>query len=92
MSWAISCIGTPENVVKYLEKHAKDLDDRSKAEYESVLPHLIAVVKLNFALPHTGYMTPLIDIEAFGSGIWNEKETVYGSCGVSIKPVSKQVV
>jgi hypothetical protein len=47
MSWAIYTKGTPEEVVKALEEHSNSIDGQCKEEYDSALPHLIALVKEN---------------------------------------------
>lgn len=63
MSWSISFMGKPEKVAEALEQHSAKLDGNSKLEYDSVLPHLVGIVKQNY-----GDNMPAIRIEANGHG------------------------
>lgn len=48
MSWNVTFIGDPVNVVKALEENSAKLDGASKVEYDAALPHLVELVKQNF--------------------------------------------
>ena len=63
MSWSVTFIGYPENVVTALEKESEKLTGQSKVEYDSALPHLTGIVKENF-----GGVAPLMKISANGHG------------------------
>jgi hypothetical protein len=64
MSWSISFIGTPEKIITALQEYSARLGGgQSKVEYDSVLPHLIGLVKDNFSPT-----TPLVRISASGYG------------------------
>lgn len=47
MSWSVNKTGTPEEVIKYLLEQSETLQDQSKREYDSALPHLVALVSEN---------------------------------------------
>jgi len=63
MSWSVSMIGVPEKVAAALEEYAGSLSGQSKVEYEAAAPHLVALVRQNFAPTDI-----LIKLEAGGSG------------------------
>jgi hypothetical protein len=63
MSWSITFIGKPENVANALEEQSTKLEGQSKVEYDSALPHMVALVKENF-----GTDEPIIKIAANGHG------------------------
>lgn len=48
MSWNVTFIGDPINVVKALEENSAKLDGAFKVEYDAALPHLVGLVKENF--------------------------------------------
>jgi len=64
MSWSITLIGKPEKVAEALEANSAKLADQSKAEYDSALPHMVALVKENFGNGDTA----MIKITANGHG------------------------
>jgi hypothetical protein len=66
MSWSVSFLGKPEAVAKALDEYSEKLGGQSRVEYDAAKPHLMALVKQNFASPP--YVAPLIDLEASGSG------------------------
>ena len=78
MSWTISFIGKPENVVAALEQQSEKMDGQSKVEYDAALPHFVALVKENFAST-----APLLKITASGHGHDNN----YRQCTVNIEYV-----
>jgi hypothetical protein len=63
MSWSVSMLGRPEKVAAALEEHAGTLSGQSKVEYEAAAPHLVALVKQNFAPTDI-----VVKLEAAGSG------------------------
>lgn len=63
MSWSINKSGTIEEVVKALEEHSNTISDQSKEEFDSALPHLIALVKENVG--------GSVNISASGHGVKN---------------------
>jgi hypothetical protein len=78
MSWSIYTKGTPEEVVEALEKQSQSLSDVSKEEYDSALPHLIALVKENIG--------GSINLSAYGHGVKNTDGTFQDkNCQVDIK-------
>lgn len=80
MSWSIYKSGTPEEVVKALEEHSNTISDQSKEEFDSALPHLIALIKENIG--------GNIDISAYGYGGKNADGTYFDkNCQVTIKRV-----
>jgi len=64
MSWSVTFIGNPENVAKALEEQSTKLEGQSKVEYDSALPHMVALVKENFELVNQ----PIVKIAANGHG------------------------
>ena len=80
MSWSIYKSGTVEEVVKALEEQSNNLSDQSKEEYDSALPHLVALVKENVG--------GNIDLSAYGHGYKNSDGTYADkNCQVTIKKV-----
>ena len=77
MSWGVSFIGKPANVVKALEEVSGKEVGQSKIEYDEALPHLIGLVNQNFVNPDAGEEQPTIQIKATGSG--------YASNGVQMR-------
>lgn len=69
MSWSVRLFGKPCNVVRALKEHSEQLKDQCKIEYDAAMPHLVALVEQNFAQPGSGYTTPMVRIDASGSGI-----------------------
>ena len=67
MSWSVQFIGKPEKVVEALTEQSEKISGESKVEYDTALPHLIALVKENFG---SGYAIKLV---ASGRGSMGEK-------------------
>lgn len=63
MSWSIQLIGKSENVADALLKESEKVSGQSKVEFDTALPHLIALVKENFGNPAS-----LLKITANGHG------------------------
>lgn len=80
MSWSINFIGKPENVAKALEDQSEKLDGQSKVEYDSVLPHLVGIVKENFAPIQT-----MLKLVASGHGYASDGEQKQRQCTVSLE-------
>lgn len=59
-------IGKPANVSAALTANSAKLDGQSKVEFDSALPHLIALANENFESDEQ--YTPLIRLEASGHG------------------------
>lgn len=78
MSWSINTKGTPEEVIKALEEQSNVLSGTSKEEYDSALPHLIALVKENIG--------GNINVSAYGHGSKNADGSFSDkNCQVDIK-------
>lgn len=74
MSWSFKAIGTTEKLVEALEgepeRISKDPNDYCRVEFEAAKPHLIGLVKQNFAegtAEGTAARRPLISLTATGS-------------------------
>jgi hypothetical protein len=77
MSWSVTASGNVKEVVEALEEQSNILSDQSKEEYDSALPHLIALVKENVG--------GLVNINAYGHGSKKDDGTYYDkSCTVNI--------
>jgi hypothetical protein len=48
MSWSVQFIGKPKKVVEALQAQSEKMNGESKVEYDSALPHLVALVNENF--------------------------------------------
>jgi hypothetical protein len=88
MSWSVTFIGHPENIVKALQQKSEELDGYSKAEYDLALPHLIGLVKQNF----NKIIEPVIKITASGHGYGTDFEPQYNTCQVSIENLNGSLV
>lgn len=81
MSWSITFIGKPENVANALEQYSEKLSGQSKIEYDSALPHFIALTKENF-----GSIPQVLKITASGHGqAGSDGEQIQRQCIVSIE-------
>jgi hypothetical protein len=77
MSWSVVTSGTAEEVVNHLEEQSNILTDQSKEEFDSALPHIIALVKEN--IPGT------VNLNAYGHGSKDsEGNYVERNCSVKI--------
>lgn len=65
MSWNITFIGKPENVVKALEEQSTKFSGYSKVEYDAALPHLVGLVKENF---NNNGIDIVVKVDASGHG------------------------
>lgn len=78
MSWSISLIGKPENVVRALEEQSTKLTGQSKIEFDAALPHFVGLVKENFA-----ENPPIVNFSASGHGMENGVHS-YRQCKCNI--------
>ena len=82
MSWSVQFVGKPEKVAEALTAQSATMNGESKVEYDSALPHLVALVNENFG---TGYP---VKLAASGHGtVYTDRsdrqlavsiETIYG--------------
>lgn len=87
MSWSIAFIGKPENIAKALEDNSAKLNGQSKAEYDAALPHLLGLVKENFA-----QNPPMLKVSASGSGYSTNGEQLQRNCNVFIESMYGMIV
>jgi hypothetical protein len=66
MSWSITIIGHPQNVATALTAQSEKLEGQSKVEFDSALPHMVALVQENFN--PEGMTQPVIKLDASGHG------------------------
>ena len=85
MSWSITLIGKPENIVAALKEQSEKLSGMSKTEFDDALPHLVGLVEQNFNTTTTA--GPVINLTASGHGYDN-----YRQCTVSIQPLAGNLV
>ena len=91
MSWSISIIGKPGNLVAALLEESDKLSDQSKLEFDEALPHLIGLVQENFAAEQP-YVEPVIHLEANGSGISRAGKQLSRSCQVKMQNFYSRLV
>lgn len=82
MSWSVSFIGTPDKIVVALENQSGKLSDQSKVEYDSVLPHLIGIVRENF-----GDDSAVLHLNANGHGYAEKGEQKNRNLTVELKRI-----
>lgn len=87
MSWSITFIGKPENIARALEENSAKLNGQSKTEYDAALPHLLGLVKENFA-----QTSPTLKVTASGSGYSTNGEQVQRNCSVTIESIYGMLV
>lgn len=88
MSWSVSVIGLPENVARYLEGYDREwCDCPSKLEYQAVKPHLLALVRQNFATETKDCIISPIKLVAKGSGSGDDGVPTSRRFGVTIEPI-----
>lgn len=78
MSWSINLIGKPENISVALDEKSKELDGKSKEEFDEALPNLKALITMNksswgsslqlIASGHVSgeYSSCFVEIKSFG--------------------------
>ena len=67
MSWSVQYVGKAEKVIEALQAQSEKMSGESKVEFDTALPHLIALVNENFGF---GYAIKLL---ASGHGSMGEK-------------------
>lgn len=87
MSWSINLIGKTDRIIEEIEKHSATISGQCKAEFDAAKPNLIDLVKQNFALPNSGYLEPIVKLEASGSGMTSNGQEMQRSCSVKIEPM-----
>jgi hypothetical protein len=89
MSWSVNYVGYPENIVAALEK-SEGRDPQSQQEFEEAKPHLIGLLKQNFADEQNGGVKPVIKLTAHGhayrKSVDGQDLKVTSNCSVSIEP------
>jgi hypothetical protein len=83
MSWSVSKSGTPDEIVKALEKESTSLSGQSKVEFDEAKPSLVALVQQNFN-KRDGASPPTLTLSAYGSGSSVDGEQVDRSCEVKL--------
>lgn len=86
MSWNVNLIGKPQNLRLALENQKTKLDGQSRVEFESVLPALLGLVGENFSKPESGYVEPVLWLEASGTGLARDGEQLHRSITVKLQP------
>lgn len=101
MSWSICVIGKPEDVVSALQEESLKLTGQCKAEFDDALPHMVGLLRQNFAKPGTNYVVPKIKLTASGSGSStmpqgstdeSQREQVQRSCVVNMETFYVKIV
>ena len=87
MSWSLTLIGKPENVVAALEARSAKMEGQTKIEFDSALPHMAALVKENF-----GTDNPVVKLVANGYGYANGGEQVQRNLAISIERIYAELV
>lgn len=83
MSWSVTFIGKHENVIKALEEKSAKLSGDSKAEYDTVLPHLVGLVKENF---NNNGIDVVVKVNAGGHGFkGTDGVEQYRQCTASVE-------
>ena len=88
MSWSVSLIGKPENVVKALQDESLKQQGQCKVEYDSILPHLVGIVSENFVSEEgakNNYVQPMVKLDASGSGSASSTAQLQRSCTVKLE-------
>lgn len=86
MSWSVSFLGEPQKVGKALYDESEKMSGQSKIEYDSALPHLVALVHENFG---TSYLIK-VDANGHGSSVNGEQKDRYFSA--TIQPIYSVLV
>lgn len=93
MSWSISLMGKPKNVVAALKAESAKLTGASKEEYDEALPHLIGLVEQNVAEEN---YPQVVDLDASGHAnfvvVDGQRKKTFASCSVTIKSFTKRLV
>lgn len=90
MSWSVSFIGTPENISQRLTDNSEKLNGVSKEEYDAALPHLVALVGLNFNKTYPMAIQITANGHAYGNA--GDETTGYSNCNVTITALTGELV
>ncbi len=89
MSWNITLIGKPANIVQALEDESQKMEGQSKVEFDSVKDHIAGIVAQNF---ETTIEQPLLKVTASGHGYAVEGEQKQRTAVVNIEALYGKVV
>lgn len=82
MSWYVSFIGKPENIVNALDAESLRLTGTSKEEFDEALPHLKGIISQNVNEDHQ----PCLRLNASGSAYTNPNNNKkVSSCTATIE-------
>ena len=85
MSWSFNAIGRPDAIAAALAQESNILRGHCKAEFDAALPHMLALLAQNYAVPGSGYNQPLVEFTASGSGYVKDGVDAQRECMVQIK-------
>lgn len=90
MSWSVNYVGNPENITKKLQENSEKLSGKSKEEYDEALPHLIALIGMNYNKQYPNFAIKLI---ASGHAYSDVQGTnSYSNCQVEITSLGCELV
>lgn len=92
MSWSISLIGKPANIIAALDGAADQFTGQSRLEFEAALPALKALAAENFADEDHGFVLPTLRLDASGSGSAVEGAQLHRSLIVKLEPFYARLV
>jgi hypothetical protein len=85
MSWSISFIGKPEQIINALEDHSRYMGSgQSKEEFDAALPSLIGLLEQNY--DRGGQM--VIELKADGHGLYTIEGKTFSSCNISLRALT----
>lgn len=88
MSWSISTTGTAEQIAAAVEEQSGRMTGQSKVEFDGAKNAIVALLKQNFAAPDSGYVEPVLKLDAYRSGSARNDGTtvrqIERSCAVKI--------
>lgn len=90
MSWSVTFIGKPANIVAALQKQSEQLTGQSKTEYDAALPHLVGLVQANHHVEEQ--YTPVLQLQANGHAYVKDEVTQYSNCQVQLTVISGTLV
>lgn len=85
MSYSVSFVGSADKVVDLLTDYSNKTSGQSKIEYDSALPHILAIVKLNS--PGITESIAAVKVSAYGHSTTNGEEVVSSSCSVTVERI-----
>jgi hypothetical protein len=92
MSWSVTMIGKPKNIVTALAKEGASLEGQSKIEFDAAFPSLSNLVLENFSVDGSGYLEPVLLLEASGSGFARGEEQMHRSLSVKLTSMYGRIV